>query len=41
MDFLEDSGKMQENVSHRPAKLYSFNESKYNQLKEKGFHFEI
>lgn len=41
MNFLIDTGNMQENVSHRPAKLYSFDEEKYNELKNKGFNFEL
>jgi 8-oxo-dGTP diphosphatase len=41
MDFLIDTGNSQENVSHRPAKLYEFNEERYNSLKNSGFNFEI
>ncbi|MFP5470575.1 MAG: NUDIX hydrolase [Bacteroidia bacterium] len=41
MDFLIDTGNIQENVSHRPAKLYEFNEKRYNSLKNSGFNFEI
>lgn len=41
MNFLIDTGNMQENVSHRPAKLYSFDEKVYNELKNKGFNFEL
>lgn len=41
MNFLKDTDTMQQNVSHRPAKLYEFDEKKYNLLKEKGFNFEI
>ena len=41
MNFLIDTGNMQENVSHRPAKLYAFDEKKYNELKNKGFNFEL
>lgn len=41
MDLLIELEETQEGVSHRPAKLYQFDEQKYRQLKEKGFNFEI
>lgn len=41
MDFLNDTGLMQENVSHRPAKLFEFDEQRYIELKNKGFNFEL
>ncbi|MBD1865112.1 MULTISPECIES: NUDIX domain-containing protein [Trichocoleus] len=41
MDLLVDLNEVQGEVHHRPAKLYSFNEKKYEKLKEKGFNFEI
>ena len=41
MDLLIDLDEIQAGVSHRPAKLYQFDEKKYNQLKQKGFNFEI
>ena len=41
MNLLTELGETQEEVSHRPAKLYQFDEEKYNQLKQKGFNFEI
>ena len=41
MKFLRETGNVQENVSHRPAKLYEFDESKYNLLKSSGFNFEL
>ena len=41
MKFLQETGNMQDNVSHRPAKLYAFNEGKYNALKNRGFNFEV
>lgn len=40
MDILEQCER-QQNVSHRPAYLYRFNEKKYNEFLEKGFIFEI
>ena len=39
MDFLNDTGLMQENVSHRPAKLFEFDEQRYIELKNKGIQF--
>lgn len=41
MNFLRDTENMQQNVSHRPAKLFEFDEKKYNELKNKGFNFEL
>ena len=41
MKILKDSGEMQKSVSHRPAKLFTFNESNYLNLKKTGFNFEI
>ena len=40
-DFLQEFAKKQSGVSHRAAKLYRFNLKKYNQLKKKGFSFEV
>lgn len=41
MDLLIPLDEMQSGVSHRAARLYSFDEEKYLQLKKKGFNFEI
>jgi 8-oxo-dGTP diphosphatase len=41
MDLLIDTGKLQHKVSHRAAKLYQFDETKYIELKQNGFNFEI
>ena len=41
MKLLVDSGKTQKSVSHRPAKLFSFDKEKYERLKKIGFNFEI
>ncbi|PZO41509.1 MAG: NUDIX hydrolase [Pseudanabaena frigida] len=41
MELLIDSGEVEQGVSHRAAKLYQFDESKYLQLKQNGFNFEI
>ena len=41
MDLLIDTGEVQEDVAHRAARLYQFNEKKYRQLKKRGFNFEV
>jgi 8-oxo-dGTP diphosphatase len=41
MDLLIDLGETERDVRHRAAKLYQFDEQKYQQLKKKGFNFEI
>ena len=41
MKFLRETGSLQENVSHRPAKLYEFDQKKYNALQSRGFNFEV
>lgn len=41
MDLLVDLDEVEEDVSHRAAKLYRFDERKYRELRKKGFHFEI
>ena len=41
MKLLTDTGNTQKSVSHRPAKLFSFNKVKYEILKKTGFDFEI
>lgn len=41
MDLLIELNEIQTDVAHRAAKLYQFDESKYHQLKEKGFNFEL
>ena len=41
MDLLIDTGAVEQGVSHREAKLYRFDESKYLQLKQDGFNFEV
>ncbi|MCM5663124.1 NUDIX hydrolase [Galbibacter mesophilus] len=38
---LEETDKSYKPSSGRPAKLFKFNKRKYNELEEKGFHFEI
>ncbi len=40
-DVLIDLEEMQKGVSHRPARLYSFDSSRYEKLKAKGFSFEL
>lgn len=41
MNLLLETGEKQTDVSHRAATLYSFDETVYNKLLEKGFTFEI
>jgi len=41
MDLLIDTGEVEQGVSHRAAKLYRFDETKYLQLKQNGFNFEL
>ncbi len=38
---LTDLNESQKGVSHRPAKLYSFDTAKYEQLQSQGYNFEI
>lgn len=40
-DLLKETNKIHKNKSGRPAKLFEFNQKKYKELEEKGFHFEI
>jgi 8-oxo-dGTP diphosphatase len=41
MELLTDLDEVQEDVNHRAARLYSFNEKRYRQLIKDGFNFEI
>lgn len=41
MGLLIDLDEVEEDVAHRAAKLYKFDEKKYEQLKKKGFNFEL
>ena len=41
MELLIPLDEVQEDVAHRAARLYRFDEKKYEQLKKKGFNFEI
>jgi 8-oxo-dGTP diphosphatase len=41
MDLLIPLDEVQSNVSHRPAKLFMFDEQRYNKLREEGFSFGI
>ncbi|MCZ8089367.1 NUDIX domain-containing protein [Flavobacterium sp.] len=38
---IEETSKVSHQKSGRPAKLFVFNQEKYNQLNKEGFHFEI
>ena len=41
MGFLEELDEIQQDVAHRAARLYRFDEDKYKNLVEQGFNFEI
>ena len=41
MDLLLDTGQKETGVAHRAAKLYKFDAEKYEQLKQKGFNFDL
>lgn len=41
MNILKDTKKTQDQVAHRPAKLFSFDEQTYHALKKSGFNFEL
>ena len=41
MDLLIELDEKQENVAHKAAKFYKFNKTKYEELSNKGFNFEI
>lgn len=41
MDLLIKLDEMQTGVAHRAARLYSFDEAKYTELKQAGFNFEL
>ncbi|WP_198517146.1 NUDIX hydrolase [Tenacibaculum sp. SZ-18] len=40
-EIVEETDKIYQKGSGRPAKLFKFNNQKYNQLLNDGFHFEI
>lgn len=41
MDLIIDLDELQEGVAHRPAKLYQFDQGKYQEFLEQGFTFEL
>lgn len=41
MDILIDTNELQTGVAHRPARLFTFDQSKYEYLKKNGFSFGI
>lgn len=41
MGILEELDEMQDNVSHRPSRLYRFHRAEYKRLVKRGFNFEI
>lgn len=41
MDLLVETDEVQQDVAHRAARLYRFDERKYRRLVKGGFHFEL
>ena len=41
MDLLVETDEIEQDVSHRAARLYRFDENKYRRLVKRGFNFEI
>lgn len=41
MGLLKDTNKIQKEVAHRPARLFSFDQEAYQKLLDKGFTFEL
>jgi 8-oxo-dGTP diphosphatase len=41
MDFLVPLDEVQKDVAHRAARLYRFDQKKYQRLQKRGFNFEI
>lgn len=41
MEFLEELDEVEQDVSHRAARLYRFDSKKYRQLEKAGFNFEL
>jgi 8-oxo-dGTP diphosphatase len=41
MGLLADTGEIEQDVAHRAARLYRFDERRYRQLKKAGFNFEL
>lgn len=41
MNLLEDLNERQVNVKHRPAKLFRFNQERYEKLTDGGFNFSV
>lgn len=41
MDMLIETDEVQQDVAHRAARLYRFDEKKYRRLYQAGFNFEL
>jgi 8-oxo-dGTP diphosphatase len=41
MGLLIETDEIEQDVAHRAARLYRFDEARYRQLKKKGFNFEL
>jgi hypothetical protein len=40
-NYFIDSEEFQKNVPHRPARIFSFNDERYDQLEQLGFSFDL
>ena len=41
MGLLVELDEIEQDVAHRAARLYRFDEKRYQQLKRRGFNFEL
>jgi len=41
MDLLMETDEVEQDVAHRAARLYMFDEKKYQRLVKRGFNFEL
>ena len=41
MSLLVETDEVEQDVAHRTARLYRFDEKKYRHLTKAGFHFEL
>ena len=41
MELLEPLEEYQQDVAHRAAQFYRFNRQRYEQLRKRGFNFEL
>jgi 8-oxo-dGTP diphosphatase len=41
MGVLVETDEVQQDVAHRAARLYRFDERRYEKLRKRGFNFEV